>query len=132
MVIAGPLSMRDQLEKSELDDISKLPWIWQTACGPFHQGDSEMFCQECFEDTKSIIAEDDATLKSLIIAGAGLGLMLEKEAVEAQSEGKIIIWPKQKITVDLSFIVQAKRQEDPVIKAMINTLERNWNDKVSI
>ena len=126
VVIAGPAQMQQQIKHSDLDEISRLPWIWQTACGLFHQFGNEMFCDECFKASRSIIAEDEATMKSLIIAGAGLGLMLEAEADEMEKEGKITIWPKEKICAEFSFVFLEKRKTDPLIQAMVNSLHKVW------
>ena len=126
LVIAGPAHMKEQIERSDLEGITRLPWVWQTACGLFHQFENEMFCDGCFKPAKSIIAEDEATMKALIIAGAGLGLMLEAEAIDMKKEGKIAIWTKEKLCADLSFVFLEKRRADPMIQAMVSSLQKVW------
>ncbi len=126
MVVAGPPSFKERLENADIKEIYKFPWIWRTACGPLHRFSNDMFCNECFQDSKSIVAEDYFTMKSLIMGGAGLGLMEESEALAEEKEGKLSLWPREKMEVDLSFVFLEKRQEDPLIRAMLQGMCKTW------
>ncbi len=132
MVVAGPAGYKERLEHADIEEIYTFPWIWRTACGPFHRFSNDMFCNQCFQDSKSIVAEDYITMKSLIMAGAGLGLMEEKEALAEEKDGRIALWPKEKAEVDLSFVFLEKREEDPLIRAILQGLRKTWREGVEV
>ncbi len=126
MVVAGPAEYKERLDQADIKELYKLPWIWRTACGPFHRFSNDMFCNQCFMDSRSIVAEDYFTMKSLVMGGAGLGLMEEEEAMEEAKVGKMAIWPKGKIEVDLSFVYLEKRRKDPLVRAMLEGMRKTW------
>lgn len=126
MVVAGPAGFKERLDEADVEDLYKLPWVWRTACGPFHRCGNDMFCNQCFKDSKSIVAEDYLTMKSLIMGGAGLGLMEENEALAEEKEGRLAIWPRNRLEVDLSLVYLEKREKDPVIRAMLEGARKTW------
>jgi DNA-binding transcriptional LysR family regulator len=126
MVVTGPLELKDKMEAASIDDLAKMPWIWRTSDGPFMCFDSPLFSNDCFNSTRVIVAEDDETMRSLLIGGAGLQLMEENKARADATNGKVSIWPGEKVRTQLSFIYLAKRQEDPIIVSLCNVLRKVW------
>lgn len=126
MVVTGPLEFQDQLATATIDDLAQMPWIWRTSKGPFMCFGSRLFSNDCFRNTRVIVAEDDETMRSLLISGAGLQLMEEQKANADAAQGKVAIWPGEKVQTQLAFIYLAKRQEDPVIVALCNVLRKIW------
>lgn len=126
LVVTGPSSMREQLAKADKSAIFHFPWIWETACCPSNQLSSALFPTACFKNTRAIVAEDDVTTKTLIIGGAGLGLMEETEAVQAEQEGKVAIWPGEKAQVGLSFAYMKKRRDDRIIGVVLEGMRDVW------
>ena len=87
---------------------------------------SRLFSNACFKNTRVIVAEDDETMRSLLIGGAGLQLMEENKARADADEGKVAIWPGEKVRTQLAFIYLAKRQEDPIIDSLCKVLRKVW------
>ena len=126
MVVTGPICLRTEIEKASIEDLAKMPWIWRTSCGPFMCFGDSLFSNDCFRNSRVIVAEDDETMRSLLIGGAGLQLMEENKALVDAAKGKVVIWPGEKIRTELSFIYLAKRQGDPMIKALCTVLGNVW------
>jgi DNA-binding transcriptional LysR family regulator len=126
MVVTGPIEFKGKMDAASIDDLAKMPWIWRTSDGPFMCFGSTLFSNACFSNTRVIVAEDDETMRSLLIGGAGLQLMEEGKARADAANGKVSIWPGEKVRTRLSFIYLARRQEDPIIVSLCNVLRRVW------
>ena len=126
MVVTGPIAFQAKLARARIDDLAQMPWIWRTPKGPFMCFGSRLFSNDCFRNTRVIVAEDDETMRSLLISGAGLQLMEEQKANADAATGKVAIWPGEKVRTQLAFIYLAKRQEDPIIVSLCNILRKVW------
>ena len=126
MVVTGPIEFKDKMDTASIDDLAKMPWIWRTSVDPFMQFGSSLFSNDCFRNTRVIVAEDDETMRSLLISGAGLQLMEENKSRADAAEGKVAIWPGEKVRTQLSFIYLVKRQEDPIIVSLCKVLRKVW------
>jgi DNA-binding transcriptional LysR family regulator len=129
MVVTGPIEFKDRMDTASIDDLAQMPWIWRTSDGPFMCFGSRLFSNECFSNTRVIVAEDDETMRSLLISGAGLQLMEENKARADASAGKVAVWPGDKVRTQLSFIYLATRQEDPIIESLCKVLRSVWGLK---
>jgi len=126
MVVTGPICLKAQIDNAGIEDLADMPWIWRTSCGPFMCFGDSLFSKACFRNSRVIVAEDDETMRSLLIGGAGLQLMEENKALADAAEGKVIIWPGEKIRTELSFVYLSRRQGDPMIQALCMVLGKVW------
>ncbi len=53
--------------------------------------------------------------------------MIEEEALEAESQGKVAIWDTVIDTVNLSFIYPMNRKKDPLLRAVIESIKEIWD-----
>jgi DNA-binding transcriptional LysR family regulator len=130
LVIAGPIAWKDRLEQADWNDLAEFPWICVThrhRC-PFCQVTDNIFQQHNIRLSKTIVVIDqESTLKTLVASGAGLAVMLEDDVLTAEREGTISRWNKETFTIDLSFVYVQKREEDPVIQAILKGIGFIWN-----
>jgi DNA-binding transcriptional LysR family regulator len=126
MVVTGAIEFKEKMNTASIGGLAKMPWIWRTSDGPFMCFGSDLFSNECFRNTRVIVAEDDETMRSLLINGTGLQLMEENKARADAAMGKVAIWPGEKVRTQLSFIYLTKRQEDPIIVSLREILRRVW------
>ena len=126
MVVTGPIEFKNKMDTAGIDDLANMPWIWRTSDGPFMCFGSSLFSNDCFRSTRVIVAEDDETMRSLLISGAGLQLMEENKARADAASGKVAIWPGEKVRTQLAFIFLARRKDDPVIVSLCEVLRQVW------
>ncbi|MBX9811339.1 MAG: LysR family transcriptional regulator, partial [Burkholderiales bacterium] len=75
--VVAPPAWKDKIEHADWADIAALPWIRAPKMSPHLQMVSEMFARHKLEPFKVVEADQEQTIKSLITAGVGLGLMRE-------------------------------------------------------
>ena len=64
--------------------------------------------------------------RSLVTAGSGVALMREDAALEAAADGEIALWNKVRLETTLKFIYLRQREDDPVIRALLDVLHGTW------
>lgn len=124
--VVAPPAWKDKIGRADWADIAALPWIRAPHMSPHVQMMSEMFAPHKLEPFKVVEADQEQTIRTLIIAGVGLGLMREDLAFAAQSAGEVCVWRTARPTTALSFIYLRERAGDPVIAAMENVVRRIW------
>jgi DNA-binding transcriptional LysR family regulator len=126
--VVAPPAWKVKIDEADWADVAALPWIRAPKMSPHLQMVTEMFAPSRLEPFKVIEADQEQTIKTLITAGVGLGLMREDLAFAAQSAGEVCVWRKARPTTGLSFIYLRERATDPVIAAMENVLRKIWFD----
>lgn len=124
--VVAPPAWKERIERADWADIAALPWIRAPRMSPHLQMVSEMFARHKLEPFKVVEADQEQTIRTLITAGVGLGLMREDLAFAAQSAGEVCVWRKARPTTALSFIYLRDRAGEPVIAAMENVVRRIW------
>ncbi len=85
-----------------------------------------MFAERNLHPDKIAYIGDEESLASLIIAGSGMGLMLEERALQAERKGDVVIWGHEAFSLPLSFVYQEKRKSDPLLQAVLGVLDSVW------
>jgi DNA-binding transcriptional LysR family regulator len=126
--VVAPPAWKAKIEEADWADIAALPWIRAPRMSPHLQMVNEMFAQHKLEPFKVVEADQEQTIRTLITAGVGLGLMREDLAFAAQSAGEVCVWRRARPTTALSFIYLKERAADAVIVAMENVVRKIWLD----
>lgn len=126
--IVGPLQWKEQIEQADWKEIAKFPWVWISPSCSFYQLIDEVFHERNLSPAQKVaFVDEERALKTLVISGKGLSLMVEDEAFAAEQEGKLVVWKKDKLQIDLSFVYLRKRAQDPVLQAILNGLFLVWD-----
>ncbi|GAK61237.1 transcriptional regulator, LysR family [Candidatus Vecturithrix granuli] len=133
LLVIGPASWKDHLERATgWHDLAAFPWVWSCENCPQYKVLREIFHALHLTPSKVAVADDEATLKSLVASGAGLAILIEDDAVSAEQQGKVTIWRQNPLHLDLSCIYLRKREYDPVIQAALNGIFIVWNAENSL
>lgn len=124
-LVAGPKEWEDRLKDASIEEISDFSWVIASDACPLAPIIDELFGKplQCF--CKSVEA-DDETMKQLILAGAGVGLMYKNDALAAQKQGKVALWRGRTVRTNLSFVYLKRRHEDPNIQAVLDGIRCTW------
>jgi DNA-binding transcriptional LysR family regulator len=127
LFVVGPVRWKTQIERANWKEISGFPWVWPYAKCPFCQILEEAFHQRNLQPRKVVVADQEAAFKMLVTSGVGLTLMIAPEALAAEEEGQLIVWKKHTFQIDLSFAYLRKREQDPMLQAILNGLFIVWD-----
>lgn len=124
--VVGPASWRDRMEQANWEDLSKLDWIWTPEECSFNVKLEETFSSRDLKVSKAMIADSEDTHNALVKSGNGITVMRADEAAEGVDKGEFYIWPGGHIEVGLYFGFPCKKENDPVVRALLDCVEQVW------
>jgi len=89
-----PSNLATRTDTLAWDDIIKLPWVWVDNKFPFYQAMSEKIGPLADSPQRMVTAANEQIVHELVVAGQGVALMREDEALPLAAEGKVKIWGK--------------------------------------
>lgn len=126
--VVAPPHWKQKIDNADWAEIAALQWIRPPNMSAHVQMMTDMFSRHKLELIKVAKADQEQTIKTLITAGVGLGLMREDLAFAAQSAGEVCVWSKARPTSTLSFIYLREREGDAVVAALGNVVRKIWLD----
>ncbi|MDP2559746.1 LysR family transcriptional regulator [Psychrobium sp. 1_MG-2023] len=110
----------------ELTNELALPWLQQqrwVTMGGYCPFDSILRQRLGQPVNTSLSTDDESTRLSLVQQGLGFSLLEKELAKRAVNARQIIIIPAFEVSIPLQFIVQKTRANEPVIQALMQTVE---------
>jgi DNA-binding transcriptional LysR family regulator len=125
--VAAPAAWADRIESADWTEIAALPWILTPALSTHNRLVTRLFEQQGVEPPQSRVeADQESVIETLVVSGVGVSLLREELAKERAAAGEICIWDKARLRTTLWFVCAAGREEDPLLKALIELLRETW------
>lgn len=124
--IVGPAKWKSVLASADMRTLAGMPWVWVPPSCPFHDLLDEHFAEHGLALKRVVETDHEDILRALVIAGEGLSILRTTEAEELERLGRIAIWRGMDISTPLSFVHKAARDEDPLIRATVQTVLGIW------
>ena len=124
--IVAPAAWETRLASADWTHIASEPWVMTPPISTHHQLASALFEQHGVGPTKVVEADDEVVVGSLVVSGVGMALMREDLAFDKQKAGEICLWGDVRLTTTLQFVYLLEREQDPVIRALLDILKDVW------
>ena len=125
--VAVPTEWCERLNNAGWDEIAELPWIIPPPISSHHQLTYTLLRQHGIVPAKVVEADQEAVITSLVVSGVGIALVREDFALEKEAAGEICLWNNERIRTTLWFIYQRERENDPVIRALLEVQKDIWD-----
>lgn len=126
-LVVAPKAWEERIAKADWSDIALMPWVGTPVHSSQHRLVKDMFRERGYELTAVVEADQEASMRSLVIMGVGLCLLRDDVAREAQEKGQVAIWNKTERYCPLSFIYPRRKETDALIDAMKKAVQDVWN-----
>ncbi len=125
--IVAPAAWKERIENATWKDIAGEPWIMTPPISTHNQLASALFSEHDVAPTIVVEADDEVVVSSLVVSGLGIALMREDLAFEKAGAGEVCLWQDVRLTTSLQFVYLREREQDPVIRALVDILKDLWN-----
>jgi DNA-binding transcriptional LysR family regulator len=126
LAVAVPESLREQVGAGDIDTLACQPWVYTSADCVYYGVMRTLFEAHGCEPVKTVLANQEDTLRAMVVAGFGLGIMRRSDIEAPEHAGLIYALPLQLPTIALNFAYLKKRASDPVIRAVMAELATIW------
>lgn len=127
--VVGPIKWQRRLNGANWNEIAQMPWIWAPAQCIFDRIGTHAFTQRNLQPFKVAVADQEPVISNLVTGGIGLGFMMELEAQALARKGLVSIWKEPVGEVELCFVHAAKRNDDPLIQAVLSIVKEIWQKR---
>jgi DNA-binding transcriptional LysR family regulator len=127
MRIVGPTAWQHRLLNGSLEDLIRLPWVYTSEDCPFYSVMAYVFEMTGSKPTTIAWAEDEASMRSLVVSGAGVSIVRADDAAALSQTGKVIEVPMDLPGIPFGFAVAASRQNEPAIAALRGVASELWS-----
>ena len=124
--VAAPAAWRDRVETANWTEIAAMPWIIPPPISSHHQLAHTLLDRHGVEPARVVEADQEAVIASLVVSGVGIALMREDMAQEKVATGEVCVWKDVEIDTTLWFIHARERENDPVMRALIDVQKDVW------
>lgn len=126
IVVVAPYQWKSRLHDINLEGLVEFPWIWTDDRCPFNRIIKQLFAPLARLPEKTVVVDQDTTIRKMVASGAGLCLMAESEALDAVQQKQVLILSDRVTELDLSLLYLRKRSNEPLIKGIIEAAWEVW------
>jgi len=124
--IVLPSAWGDRVKQLSWEEIVAMPWIVAPPVSTLRVLVDDLFRTRGSSPITRVEADNEAVIRSLVVAGAGVALMREDLAREAVAAGEAVPWSAFRPETTLHFIYLRQRENDPEIRALLDVLHHVW------
>ena len=124
--IVAPAAWGDRVRHASWDEIVAMPWIVAPPISTLRSLAEHLFDERGSSPVIRVEADNEAVIRSLVIAGGGVSLMREDLALEAAAAGEVALWNNVRLETTLKFLHLRQRENDPEIRALLDVLHQVW------
>jgi DNA-binding transcriptional LysR family regulator len=125
--IAGPAAWRDRIETASFAELAQLPWIAPADPNSAYSGMFASLFADRGLDINAVATFDNPALGRLMLhGGVGLALLREEYVQSGIEQGTLAASPLVRTAFALSIAHQADRQNDPLIRAFMDSAAAVW------
>lgn len=127
--VAVPDIWKDRM-KDGLDGLADLPWILDPSDNPLQKLIDPFFKAHGFKPTTQMEVDGDEVIRVLVAAGKGVSFLRENEVKAANRIGlPVHKLAFDELTIQTNFVYLRRHDQDPVMRAVIDHVERVWGLK---
>ena len=124
--VAAPGQWAERVREADWREIAAMPWVLPPEISTITRHTRTLFREHGEELATHVEADDEDVIANLIESGVGLSLLREDIALEKQRAGEICVWDKARLCTPLWFIYLREREQDPLIRALLEVLRKTW------
>ncbi|MUM77561.1 LysR family transcriptional regulator [Pseudodesulfovibrio sp. F-1] len=124
--VAVPDIWKDRIAGG-LAALVELPWIMDPGDNPLQPIIGPFFASRNLKPCYEMEVDGDEVIRVLVAAGKGVSLLRENEIKAANRIGVVHAVPFDELTIDLHFVCLRRRDQDPVMRAVIDHVRKVWD-----
>ena len=127
--VTAPAQWAHRVQAADWSEIAELPWVMTPGLSTHNRLVTKLLADHGIDlPQHRAEADDERVIVDLVRSGVGVSLMREDVASASEAAGEICVWDKARLTTTLWFVSLAERQDDPLIKALLELVRESWQE----
>ncbi len=127
--VVGPVALREKLSLADHAGLAGFPWIGIPDDAPYHRIMQRYFVDQGMELATEVVADQQSAILSMIESGVGVSFMLDTEAVAAEEQGRLAIWPGGSFPIELFFVYRTRDRQSLKVQVVTKMITRLWSQR---
>ncbi len=123
--VAVPEVWKDRIKEGP-KALSDIPWILDLSDNPLQKLIRPFFEAHSIRPSTRLEVDGDEVIRVLVAAGKGISFLRDNELRAANRIGKVHAVPFEELSIDLNFVCLKRRDQDPVMQAVIDHVSKVW------
>jgi len=124
--VVGPAAWTDRIDGADWAGLAAMPWVWMADNCPFLDILERQFAGLGRKPRICVEADHEDILRALVVAGEGLTLLREDEAMAGLERGQLAVWPGPSLGLPLSLVWREARREEPALRVLRDVVAAAW------
>ena len=124
--VVGPAGWAGRIDGADWAGLAAMPWVWMADNCPFLDILERQFSGVGRKPRICVEADHEDILRALVVAGEGLTLLREDEAMDGLERGQLAVWPGTPLGLPLSLVWREARREEPLLRVLRDVVAEAW------
>jgi len=124
--VVAPAAWRDRVVGATFAALAEEPWILTPPISSHRVLSDRLFGEHGITPATLIEADNEAVIRSLVVAGLGIALMRDDQAQALVEAGEACVWEGARLATTLQFIWREEHGRDPVTLALLALVDGIW------
>jgi DNA-binding transcriptional LysR family regulator len=124
--VAAPAAWRHRIDGASFAALAEEPWILTPPISTHRVLSDRLFADHGITPATLIEADNEAVIRSLVVAGLGVALMRDDQAQALVEAGEACVWEGARLATTLQFLWRAESGRDPVTLALLELVDDAW------
>lgn len=124
--VVGPAGWSDRIGMASWAELADMPWVWMADNCPYLDILERHFSGIGRKPRIVVEADHEDILRALVVAGEGVTLLREDEALAGHERGQLAVWLGAPLGLPLSFVCRDARRDEPVLRALRDVVVAAW------
>lgn len=124
--VVGPAGWAGRIDGADWAGLAAMPWVWMADNCPFLDILERQFAGLGRKPRICVEADHEDILRALVVAGEGLTLLREGEAMDGLERGQLAVWPGAPLGLPLSLVWREARREEPLLRVLRDVVADAW------
>ena len=124
--VVAPAAGRDRVDGADFTTLAEEPWILTPPISTHRVLSDRLFGKYGIAPAMVVEADNEAVIRSLVVAGLGMALMREDTAQALVDAGEACVWDGARLATTLQFVWRSEHGQDPVTLALLDLVDDAW------
>ncbi len=126
LAVAVPRAVAESGLPRTMQELTALPWVGTPAHCVLRRHLDALFASTGREYQEGMLADTEGSVRSMVASGLGAGIVRLDQALQAERQGELVVWPGWRAHTWICFASPPEAQVSPAVAAVRSAVQEAW------